>query len=329
MSAAGTTIHLCTAADGNYLAPSAAMVRSAMEHVSDRRVELYVLTKDVTAEERRRLLASWPFENLRVHWLETDDTRLAGLPRTGWRDAGPYRKLLMDTALPRSVSRVVWLDSDVIVLRDLYGLWATPLDGKPLGGVQDLTVPHLRSPRGLRPYRQLGLNGAEPYFNTGVLVIDLDWWRAHRVSVRVLQHSRRFSQELFYYEQDGLNAVLAKKWKPLDPRWNVIECVAGRPFFRPRHLTGQQYRRLLADPWIIHYAGRWKPWTHPSSRPWRQLFFEYLDRTEWAGWGRSRTLAGVLMSWYETRLRRYAYWLEDPALSAAAAFRRLAAPGRR
>ena len=329
MSAAGTTIHLCTAADGNYLAPSAAMVRSAMEHVSDRRVELYVLTKDVTGEERRRLLASWPFENLQVHWLEADDTRLAGLPRTGWRDAGPYRKLLIDTALPRSVSRVLWLDSDVIVLRDPYRLWATPLDGKPVGAVADLTVPRVGSARGLRSYRELGLDGSESYFNSGVLLIDLDRWRTQCFSPRAVEYLRSHSRELVYYEQDGLNAVLAKEWKPLDPRWNVIECVAGRPFFRPRHLTGEEYRRLLAEPWIVHYAGRWKPWTQPNGGPWRRLFFDYLDRTEWAGWGRSRTLAGILLSCYETQLRRYAYRFEDPVWSAAAALRRLAARTRR
>jgi len=330
MSAAGTTIRLCTAADGSYLAPLAAMVRSALEHTSDRRVELFVLIKkEVGAADRRRLIASWPFGNLRVYWVEADETRLAGLP--SWRRLGTatYRRLLIGAQLPRAVKRVLWLDADLIVLRDLSELWDTPLDGKLVGAVGDLTVPCLGSPRGVRRYGELGVSGSEPYFNAGVLLVDLDRWRAEHVGARTIDYLQRFARDIYYHDQDALNAVLVHQWKALDRRWNVIECVAGRPFFRPRHLTGEEYRRLLAEPWIVHYAGRWKPWTQPSGGPWRRLFFDYLDRTEWAGWGRSRTLAGALMSCYETKLRKYVYRFEEPVWSAAAALRRLAARTRR
>ncbi len=324
MKASSAAIHLCSAADAAYLAPLAAMVRSAMGHTRSCAVTLHVFSEGIGETERRRLLASWPFENLTVRWLRPRCGVLAGVPVPGRLGMASYWRLLVGTALPDAISRTLWLDSDLIVLRDLAALWNTPLDGKLIGAAQDLTVPYVSSARGLRHYRRLGLTGREPYFNSGVMVIDLDQWRRQRVSDRVLGYLRSFAREVYYHDQDGLNAVLAGRWKPLDPRWNLIECVAGQPFFHPEHLRADEYRSLVADPWIVHYAGPWKPWTHASSRPTRRLFFDYLDRTEWAGWGRPRTLRARLMKLYESRIRRYTHRFENPALQMAARVRSLA-----
>ena len=47
---------------------------------------------------------------------------------------------------------------------------------------------------------------------------------------------------------------------PLDPRWNVIASLAGRTFYRTTHLS-KEMKHLIADsPWILHFAGSFKPW---------------------------------------------------------------------
>ena len=74
-----------------------------------------------------------------------------------------------------------------------------------------------------------------------------------------------------------------------------------------KHLDAAQYRQVVHDPWIIHYAGFWKPWSYHNRNPSRALYFRYLDMTCWAGWRPKPTLRSYLRGFYESRLRNFMY----------------------
>mgnify|MGYP003205839749 CR=1 FL=1 len=48
-----------------------------------------------------------------------------------------FFRCLLSSILPMSVSKVLYLDCDVLVLSSLYGLWETDLTGVALAGVPD------------------------------------------------------------------------------------------------------------------------------------------------------------------------------------------------
>ena len=82
----------------------------------------------------------------------------------GWNEVVVAR-LLVDRLLPESVSRVLYLDADTLVIGSLRELWETDLEGCPLGMVAEPTANHARK-------KDLGLENMS-YFNSGVLLIDL------------------------------------------------------------------------------------------------------------------------------------------------------------
>ena len=49
-----------------------------------------------------------------------------------------YLRFLAPEILPDGVSRVIYLDSDLVVLDDIGGLWDIDLAGNPLGAAPDL-----------------------------------------------------------------------------------------------------------------------------------------------------------------------------------------------
>jgi lipopolysaccharide biosynthesis glycosyltransferase len=299
----------CT--DANYVRPLAAMVRSLLAHKDPAfPLTLYIFDGGVPEEDKRRLAASWPPEGLEIHWLPLDSAALSGLPLWGVWPPITYADLLMGEALPESLHKAIWLDTEMIVLADIGKLWNAGLDDLPLLAVQDLAIPYVSSRYGLARYRELGLAADAKYFNTGVMVVNLDWWRKNQVARKVLEYLRDHRESVHLLDQDGLNAVLGGRWGALDSRWNQIASIAGRRFLKVTHLDAAQYRQVVDDPWIIHYAGFWKPWRYHNRNPSRALYFHYLDMTAWSGWRPRRTPGSLLLGFYESTLRDWLYPLE-------------------
>jgi len=296
----------CT--DANYVKPLAAMVRSLLAHKSAASpVALYIFDGGVTEEDKTRLRESWPPGGLEIRWLTPDYTAFSGLLLWGAWPPIAYSRILMPEALPESLHKAIWLDSEMIVRRDITELWNLALDDCALLAVQDLVVPYVSSRYGLSRYRELGLAAEAKYFNAGVMVVNLDWWRRNEVTRQALEYLRENCDNVQLLDQDGLNAVLSGRWRELDPRWNQIASVAGRPFLKAKHLDAAQYHQVVRDPWIIHYAGSWKPWTYHNRNPSRALYFRYLDMTAWAGWRPKPTLRSCLRGLYESKLRNFLY----------------------
>lgn len=305
------------AADEEYAMPLAVMLASLSDRVDPaRRVLAYVLDGGLTSESRAGLAGSLQRDTVELHWVDVEPSALESLPVWGRMSATTYARLLLPTLLPPSIDRVIWLDCDMIIRADLGALWTHPLDGCAALAVQDMIVPYVSCTDGIAQYEALGLEPQAEYFNAGIMVVNLDRWRADDVPRRVLEYLHTHAREVVYWDQEGLNAVLAGDWGALDPRWNQNAGVAGRSYYRPEHLDGETYQRVVEDPWIIHFSGNLKPWMlHDTTDPARALYFQYLDRTAWAGWRPRRTLWSTILGQYETsRLRNLLYPAEKRGL---------------
>jgi lipopolysaccharide biosynthesis glycosyltransferase len=205
-----------------------------------------------------------------------------------------YHKLTLTRWVPRPAGKVLWLDCDLLVLTDVARLWDSPWNGHTLLAVTDERVPTVSSPFGVAAYRELGLAASAPYFNAGVLLIDLDRWRSDGVERRATEYLRRHSRRVYFFDQEALNAALAGEWGALDERWN-------------RHPSISAFHGgSAADaPFIVHFSGNLKPWIHAGRSRYHQMYYHHLDRTAWSGWRPRASLQASLLSRYETSgLRR-------------------------
>ena len=182
-----------------------------------------------------------------------------------------YFRLLLPELLPPTVEKVLYLDSDLIVREDISALWDTDIAAVDFAAAPERdAAAQASSRRGIRFYRDLGLKPQQAIFNVGVLLINLRRWRQSQLALRAFVYLRCLGHELRWYEQDALNVVANGSYLELDPRWNVPPREAGRG----SHASAA----------IVHYLTAHKPWHWDYSWPQRELFFEALDRTAWAGW---------------------------------------------
>jgi lipopolysaccharide biosynthesis glycosyltransferase len=299
---------ICCAADEGYAIPLAAMIKSLLVNRHGQRIiELYIFDEGITEASKARLVESWAGDALTVHWLKFEPDKVAALPLWGEMKAIAYYKLMLPDYLPKALSNAIWLDSDMIIKGDITNLWETPLDGQALLAAQDLAIPYIGSTFGVAAYKALGIAPYAKYFNSAVMLINLNWWRENDLGGQVLAYLKRQYQTVYLWDQDGLNAVLAGRWGELDPRWNQIASICGRAFYRASHLPRDTYQLVINDPWIVHYAGTFKPWRYDNNNPSRALYFQYVDMTAWAGWRPPITFKRRLMGVYDSTLRNIFY----------------------
>jgi len=293
------------AADGAYVIPLAATVRSAIEHLDpERLLDLFVIYDGITAVSRVRLRASWRDPRVRVRWIRAAPALLPNVPVSGHVSRAAYLRLLLPRVLPESLSRVLYLDSDLVVLRDLSALWELPFNGRPLLAAQDVVLPfidseialpryeasapHLVAARPIENYRELGLDPRSKYFNSGVLLIDLACWRRERATDKLLDCLRENAAHVRFWDQYMLNAVFHGRWGELDLRWNRQSLIYRYPAWQSSPFDRETWERALADPWIAHFTSHEKPWHFEYDQPDRELFFEALRHTAWSRWRPAR-----------------------------------------
>jgi lipopolysaccharide biosynthesis glycosyltransferase len=298
------------AADARYALPLAVTLRSAADNLApERRLEAYVVADGIGDESRRRVERSLAGGG-EVHWVEPPAATFPGLPLWGRMPATTYNKLFVDRFLPAGLDRVIWLDCDLVVLGDLSRLHDLAFDDRHALAARDPFVWSLSSRFGVAGHADLGLRGEAPYFNAGVMVIDVARWRRDDVAGAALAYLERFGERVFFHDQEALNAVLAGKWGDLDERWNWSVSLdrlspgAGRG-------PAAGARGPGSDPWILHFSGTLKPWAYRSRSVHHSIYYRHLDRTAWAGWRPRRTWGGRALEWYESSsLRRAVHPLE-------------------
>ena len=294
-------IVIACASDEHYVRPLAAMLQSVAENLhAERSAEVYVFQSGISEKLQRDVSRSWPPDRLEAHWITADASSFAGLPLWGRMPVATYFKLAIPDLLPDSVAKAIWLDCDLIVMDDVAKLWDQDISSAHAGAVQDSVVPLVSSACGIRFHQDLGIDPNAKYFNAGVMVVDVAAWRRDEIRRRATEYLRRYHESVTFWDQEGLNAALAGKWVEIGSGWNHNASIPGKS------------ARGKATPSIVHFAGGLKPWSFRTAESLRSVYYEYLDRTAFAGWRPAPSVSGLALSLYErSGLRSLVYPAEN------------------
>lgn len=241
---------------------------SLLHHAGpDTRYHVYVLSNGVTEPQRERLRAiAGETPRHALTFVETADTLKpweGRLPCFSWTITA-WTRCFMETLLPDVTGRLVYLDIDTYVCCDLTPLFETDLRGKTLGAVCE-------SRRGERTaadkFERLNMPPeAYGYFNSGILLVDFDRFRALHTQQRLLDFTQRPDIHIYAVDQDALNGLLWDDTTFIHPRWNWSDGWFMRAANQPlratdwRGLAPKDVLEAALDPGIIHFSGPHKPW---------------------------------------------------------------------
>lgn len=262
------------ACDKNYAALTAISAVSALSHNRGARIVLLGYNLEEDARElvcSRVVKAGGEFLYRDVSPSVEKLVRQGVCPYTSY---AAYARIFIPDVL-EDVDRVLYLDCDTLVDGSLDELFATDLQGKPFALGYDCVLHHYK--------RYIHLPSELPYYNSGVMLIDLNEWRSCRCTERILAELERPSGPNPLGDQDVIVRIFPQETRPIDPKWNFLSQFLMLSYNGVRRIVGENedllfsreaYGEALQHPMIYHFSGQTlgRPWFTSSRHPMRNLY---------------------------------------------------------
>lgn len=262
--------HIAICSDEQYMPYCSVLIKSICENNTDDNLEFHVVTGGVSSEahERIQTVVSYYGKKLSLYTVNLSDFKDCHVRKAEHITVAAYFRLQLPEILPADVKKVLYLDCDIVVDGSISPLFDFDLTGKAVGAVYNQTGGDIRH------YNRLNLDFRSGYFNAGVLMINLDYWRKNNVSKRVIDFISENPDICKYHDQDGLNYVLRNEKVLLPLKYNVQALfyldvpIIPKVFF-------DELEEAKKSPVIIHYTGSDKPWQKWSNQPNKERYMFY------------------------------------------------------
>ena len=264
----GGTMNILCATDDKYAPYCGVMLTSFLENHKAFHTEVYIIVKNNLKEEKRlkRLEERYDVKLNMVEFSFNDVTSSFPIGNGGWTIEMYYR-LFASELLPKDIDRVLYLDCDIIVDGDVSNMYFSDLDGFSALVCTDIMSVQSGSPK------RLGYDERHGHFNSGMMLINIPYWREHDILRRSIKFIKENSERLIYYDQDVLNYVLHDSKKFIGIEYNFVSPYIMKSVFND--LDQEIHQKVLTcSPKIIHYT-HMKPWTifaykFPLTRVWEK-----------------------------------------------------------
>ncbi|SMP62056.1 Lipopolysaccharide biosynthesis protein, LPS:glycosyltransferase [Neorhodopirellula lusitana] len=261
--------------DESFAVHGAIALLSARSHIPQHTsLRCYIVDTGLSQESRCRFARALCASNIELHWISPDRDALKRLPLPdgSWLNQSTYARLFLAELLTHREKRVIYLDCDTLATADLTPLWRESLSGSVLGACIAPTQKQVSAVDSREVLTRLGMTMESPYFNAGVLVIDIAKWNTLAITKQAILLISENGKQLTYADQDALNVVLMDQWKSLDPSWNVASsCFTTKT---------PEVENQVAHTSILHFTGV-KPGSPNCKHPHRNIYYKTLGRSTW------------------------------------------------
>lgn len=272
-------IQLLCALDANYLPQLRVLLTSIRLNNPGETFGLYLMHSGLPECELEGLErwcgeAGWEF-----HSVPVDAALFDGAPVTAQYPREMYYRLLAGQMLPDSLSRVLYLDPDILVINPLRELWETDMQGNMFAAAAHTGKTELAN-----NVNRIRLGTDHDYYNSGVLLIDLERCRSEVAPDELFAFVREHRRELVMPDQDLLNAVYGDSILPLDDAlWNYD----ARNFnnYMLRSAGEQDMDWVMENTAILHFCGKAKPWK-PNYIYRFGVLYRHYERLAERAWGK-------------------------------------------
>ncbi|GHS87744.1 glucosyltransferase [Campylobacterota bacterium] len=280
-------VAIMMAADDNYAPYCGVMIQSIKENSNQSRNYDIVIAGTRISQNNKELLESMQEKNISIRVIDINgylkDMDLSVFVIGGYLSVETYYRLFIPKIFA-GYNKVIYLDIDMVVLRDTAELYDTNIGDNWWGATHDKGV--LVSPYLYKRARSLSyltdtlrMKSYFDYFQAGVMVWNIQQCIKDNVFGKCIDRLKEIGTPK-HVDQCAMNSVANGKhifW--LSSYWDVLGYVSVQRMKCDRNMRLHKIAsHLLKNPFILHFSGALKPWDW-QNMPYANKFWQYAQNT--------------------------------------------------
>lgn len=242
--------------DSNYIYPLCVMFNSLAKSNPDGEFDIYVAYSSLTEDDFAKMKKALGGVNAAIHKVPVDNEIFSGAPVLDRLSKETYYRLLIGDILPADVHKILYLDPDTVINRNLSDFYNTDMTGKTVAGGM-----HMFGFFEKINLIRLGMDKNSHYINAGVLLINLDEWRKTVTLQQILDFISANIKKLLLADQDVINCLFQHSTLLIDERlFNLDEKTYTKYSSRSAGKKRIDLDWVKKKTFIIHFNGKHKPW---------------------------------------------------------------------
>lgn len=265
-------VNVLVTLDRNYLRPLATMLKSLFQNNQRTLFHIYLLHDGLSPEEVEAVAGFCARNLAKLFPVRVPDGLFADAPVNFHYSKAMYYRLLAFLVLPPDIDTILYLDPDILVINPVRRLYDTDVSGHLYAAAAHVGLTNIAT-----YVNQARLNtfDGEYYYNSGVLLMNLDRQRREIDPDEVFAYVRYHGEKLILPDQDVLNALYGGRILPLEAELYNYDC---RRYDTYLLKSGG---RMTLD-WVVrntvllHFCGKRKPWAANYSGRFGVLYKHYM-----------------------------------------------------
>lgn len=258
------TIHIVLAADRNYMKHLCVTAMSIIEN-TNAIIHFHILSDNYPIELKK--MCSTINKKIIVSFYNTDKIDFSSFPLTiNYISKATYYRLLLPNLLPNDISKVLYLDVDIIVRQDVQKFYELDIENYYAAAVTDE----------LDVYQCKRLQLSK-YFNAGVILFNIKKLRKDNCLQQFFEIAKR--DDIRFQDQDILNIAFKDNWLNAELSWNAGSVLFHPDIFCDTSESVASVRKAVHNPFIVHFTGKYKPWQFTCCHPYKKEYLKYLMKT--------------------------------------------------
>ena len=246
-------------------------------------LKVYLLGENISCENKNELKKIGDKYGREIEVIDVPELNIPTCLVSERWPLSAFTRLFSGQILPGDVDRILYLDCDTIILRDISELDKVQFNGSIVMGVKDCISATYK--------KNVGLDKNSPYINAGVILFDINALKNVAINEKIETYMNKYVQFINYADQDILNGVFKGYIGELDPKFDVmtIDVVHTYEDIKKLRRPTNFYKKIeleaaILNPAIIHYTTNMRvvrPWFSNTDHPMVNEFRRYMAMSVW------------------------------------------------
>lgn len=275
-------MNIVACASDNYTMQCGVLFYSICKNNEDEVISFFVITDNGFSEFHKDQIRQTieQFQHKTVSFIEVTDEQVDQFLQfeNSYYTRHVFYRLLMPELLPQNVEKALYLDCDIIVRHSLKELWNIDISNYAIGCVRDALEAEIEK------FNRLHYSYDKGYFNSGVLLANLSYWRKTNAVKRFGDFINNSGMIIEHPDQDVLNCVFLNEKLFLPFTYNMQSALLYKKQYLQIDYTKYKndIKSSLNNPVILHLSGI-RPWVKgcENIHPFASEFFKYKEQTLW------------------------------------------------